>query len=85
MRDGEGDLSWHGLVFLSLLCYSSLFHGEGFLNILVCVNGCSCLVLSTSFTAVNIASSFELSASVCVCACTHILICSYALSQTGGD
>lgn len=80
--DREGDLSWHGLVFLSLWCYSGLFHGEGFLNISVCMNGFSCLVLSTSFTAVNSASSFELSTSVCVSVC--ILICSYALIQKGG-
>lgn len=49
-RKTEGDLSWHGLIFLSLWCYFGLFHGEGLPNISVCVNGCSCLVLSTSYT-----------------------------------
>ena len=68
----EGDLSWHGLVFLSFWCYSGLFHGEGFLNISVCVwMAVPARFLSASFTAVNTASSFELSTSVCACACTR--------------
>ena len=39
----------------------------------VSVNGCSCRGLSTCFTAVNSASSFELSTSVSVIVCTRVL------------
>lgn len=75
-----GGMSWF---FLSLWCYSGLFLGEGFLNISVCVNGCSCLVLSPSFTAVNTASFLKLSFSVCVC--THIFKseCMHQFSRVG--
>lgn len=65
--------------FFFHLCYSGLFHGEIFLNISVCVwMTVPALVLSTSFTAVNTASSFRLSTSLCVCAYVHtcILTCS---------
>lgn len=76
----EGEI-WHDLISLSLWCYPGVFRGEGFLNIPVFVNGCSCLILFPNFTAVTTLPLLNYH----VCACPFcIFIFSHTPNQKGG-